>query len=223
MGGMSTLPERLRHEVENDSRPVRPLPPAWLRLGWVLLWGLCVAVIVPALFGVRRDAVSVGFLLVWCAGVAQFGVGLWLVYLALREAIPAAGSSRGVWLAALLTGAAVPVAVGVLVWMRVGMPESAPGGLAKGMTCMTMESVAGLPAMLLTALLVARAWAVRPRWAGLLGGAGAGLLADAVQHLICPVADLRHVLIWHGAAILVLALAGWAAGLVIERRRRVAR
>ncbi len=126
-----------------------------MRLGWVLQWGLCVAVIVPAIVGVRRDAASAGFLLVWCAGVAQFGVGLWLVHLALREAIPAAGPSRDVRPGALLTGAAVPV-VGVLVWLRLGMPHSAPGGLAKGMTCMTMESLAGLPAMLLTALLVGR-------------------------------------------------------------------
>ncbi len=219
MRTMNALPDRLRQALERDARPVRPLSPAWLRLGWVLLWGLSVATVVPALFGMRRDAGALGFFLVWGVGVAQLGLGLWLVYLALRESVPAAGFSRGVRLASLLVAGAVPAAAGIIIWARLEMPLPGPMGLAKGLTCMTMETALGLPALLLTVLLVGRAWAVRPRWAGLLGGAGAGLLADAVQHLICPVADLQHVLIWHGAAIILLSLAGWVAGLMIERRR----
>ena len=69
-------------------------------------------------------------------------------------------------------------------------------------------------------VLVARAYAVRPRWAGLLGGAGAGVLTDGVWHLICPYADLLHVLVWHGGAVLALAVSGWIVGMAVEVVRR---
>lgn len=219
MSGLGGLPERLRHEVERDARPVRPLPPAWLRLGWMLLWGLCIGLVVPALQGMRPDGDVLGPFLAWGATLTQGAAALWLVFLALREAVPGRGLPRGVRLASLLGGGALQMAVGVATWTRLGMPEPGSAPVAKGVTCMTMESAIGLPAVLLTALLVARAWAVRPRWAGVLGGAGAGLLADAVQHLICPVSDLQHVLIWHGGAVLLLSLAGWLAGVLVERRR----
>jgi hypothetical protein len=77
-----------------------------------------------------------------------------------------------------------------------------------------------LPALALTVLLVARAYAVRPRWAGVLGGAGTGLLTDGVWHLICPFADLGHVLVWHGGSVLALAVFGWLAGSVVAGIRR---
>ncbi len=219
MKGLGGLPERLRHEVESDARPVRPLAPAWVRLGWVLLLGLCIGLVVPALVGVRPDGDALGPFLAWGAALAQGAGALWLVFLALREAVPGQGLPLGIRLASVLGGGVFQVAVGVATWARLGMPEPGPAAVAKGMTCVTMETAIGLPAVLLTALLVARAWAVRPRWAGLLGGAGAGLLADAVQHLICPVSDLQHVLIWHGGAVLLLSMSGWLAGTLVERQR----
>jgi hypothetical protein len=69
-------------------------------------------------------------------------------------------------------------------------------------------------------VLVGRAYAVRPRWAGVLGGAGAGVLTDGVWHLICPNAELSHVLAWHGGAVLALAGLGWVLGAAIEAWRR---
>lgn len=219
MSAPGGLPERLRQEIERDARPVRPLPAAWRRLGWVLLWGACIGIGVPAALGMRDNAGALGALLTWGAGLAQGALALWLVYLALREGVPGRGTSREARIVSLLAGAALQTAVGVASWARLGMPGPAPAATGEGMVCVTMEVAFGLPALALTALLVTRAWAVRPHWAGLLGGAGAGLLADAVQHLVCPVADLGHVLLWHGAAVVLLSLAGWSAGSVIARYR----
>jgi hypothetical protein len=83
-----------------------------------------------------------------------------------------------------------------------------------------MESTLALPALALTMVLVGRAYAVRPRWAGVLGGAGAGVVTDGIWHLICPFADLSHVLVWHGGAVLALAALGWIVGTAVEVVRR---
>jgi hypothetical protein len=83
-----------------------------------------------------------------------------------------------------------------------------------------MESTLAIPALALTMVLVARAYAVRPRWAGALGGAGVGVVTDGIWHLICPYADLSHVLVWHGGAVLALASFGWLVGCIVEGIRR---
>jgi hypothetical protein len=112
----------------------------------------------------------------------------------------------------------VQILVAVLCWLRCGVPfGSFPPA---GAHCLTDEGVLALPALALTMLLVARAYAVRPRWAGLLGGAGAGIVTDGVWHLICPYAELSHVLVWHGGAVLALAAAGWILGAAIEAFQR---
>jgi hypothetical protein len=66
--------------------------------------------------------------------------------------------------------------------------------------------------MAVTLWLVFRALPLRPSVAGLLGGAGAAVTADALTHVLCPMSDLRHVLVWHTGAMVVLMLLGWAIG-----------
>jgi hypothetical protein len=45
------------------------------------------------------------------------------------------------------------------------------------------------------------------------------LTGDAVTHLLCPISDLTHVLVWHTGAVLGFAVLGWLAGTIWERRR----
>ena len=85
--------------------------------------------------------------------------------------------------------------------------------------CLRNELVISIPAVLLTLFLVLRALPLRPCITGLLGGAGAGLVADGINHLLCPVSDLRHVLVWPTGAILVLMTLGWIAGRIWELLR----
>lgn len=214
------LPEALRRAIEADPRPVRPLAPPPVRVVWVALWAAAILLAVPLLFGLRHDASSLGFVPSWGAAVAECLVGLCVVLLALREAVPGSGTGLAVRVSALVAVPAVQAAVAAFTWLRLGRP----GGRfpPAAMQCLPMESTLALPALALTVFLVARAYAVRPRWAGVLGGAGAGLLTDGVWHLICPFADLGHVLVWHGGSVVALAVFGWLAGSVVEgiRRRR---
>jgi hypothetical protein len=45
-------------------------------------------------------------------------------------------------------------------------------------------------------------------------------MAVGVFHLDCPVTHLAHVLVWHGGAVVVLALLGAGLGLALESRER---
>ena len=76
-----------------------------------------------------------------------------------------------------------------------------------------------LPALAVTLWLVFRALPLRPSIAGLLGGAGAAVTADALTHVLCPMSDLRHVLVWHTGALIGLMFIGWLAGKLWERKR----
>lgn len=211
------VPEGLRHAVEADLAPVRPLPAPWRRALEVAIWAIAALLLLPALLGPRDDAAELGFLMTWGAGVGEALAGVLLVSLALAEAVPGAASTAWRRAAALLAGAAVQAGVAVLTWMH-GDAETAAAAHA-GAACFAMQGTLGLPALALTAWLVVRALPVRPRWAGALAGMGAGLIADGVWHLICPVCGLVHVLVWHGGATAAMTGAGFLLGVVWERRR----
>ncbi len=211
------LPAGLRAAVDADRRAVHPLPAPGVRALEVALWAVVALLAAPALFGLRGNAAAIGFFAMWGAAVGECLAGVLLVALALREAIPGSGVGRGRALAALVAGFAVQAAVAWLTSMRLGsMPE---GGHHPGATCLAMESSLALPALAATLWLVVRALPVRPRWSGALGGLGAGLMADGVWHLVCPMCDLHHVLVWHGGATAVMTALGWGLGALWERRQ----
>ncbi len=212
------LPDRLRQALDADHRMVRPLRPASVRSLWVALWAALALFALPVAIGIRADVAGLGFALSWGAAVVECVAGLALVVLALREAVPGSGVTAPVGSAALAAGVGVLILVAVLSWLRRGVPVGSfpPAGAH----CFPMESTLALPALALTLLLVGRAYAARPRWAGVLGGVGAGLLTDGVWHMICPYAELAHVLVWHGGAVLTLAGLGGLLGAAIEAGRR---
>ncbi len=45
------------------------------------------------------------------------------------------------------------------------------------------------------------------------------MTADALTHVLCPMSDLRHVLVWHTGALIGLMFIGWLAGKLWERKR----
>ena len=89
-----------------------------------------------------------------------------------------------------------------------------------GMGCLAHDSLMALPTFLVCMWLIFRALPTRAPTAGVVGGAGAGLTADAIIHLQCPLVDLRHVLVWHTGSLLILIAVGWAIGRIWELRRR---
>ncbi len=211
------IPESLRRAVSADLAPVRPLRPLWMRAAAVA--AVCVLLLGVGLAGLklRGDLRELPMWLGWGGALLQLTVGVLLAGLALREAVPGRAIPSGAVLAAVGFGLSFQLAVGVLTWLASPGPVFTWAGSAAGVACMRHDIAFALPAVALTLWLVFRALPLRPAVAGLLAGAGTGIAADAIGHLLCPMSDLRHVVVWHSGAILVVALAGSLAGLLLGR------
>lgn len=218
MTGVPPLPEGLRRAVESDHSRVSPLESPGRRALAVALWVPAAVLAVLLVLGLRSDAAALGWLGTWGAVIGEATAGLVLVGLALAASVPARGVPRGGALALLGTAA---LAVGAKAWL---VRSASPGvfvanpWLSMGPVCFFLTAILGLTALAIVAALVRRTAPLTASFAGLLGGAGAGLLAEGVYHLHCGISDLRHVLVWHGGAIVALALVGLLLGLAWERR-----
>lgn len=211
------VPETLREKVVGDLRPVKPVAPPPVRLVLIILWACALLVAVPALMGLRFNAPDLGFWLLWGAtGVEAIAGGL-LVLLALREAIPGLGASRSTLVVALLAALVLELGIALFTYARCPCPAS---NIGNGVACFSNEMLLGLPALGLTFLLVVRAYPLSPSKAGLFGGVGAGLIADAVLHTVCPFSDLRHVLGAHFGGVVLTGVVGLVLGIGWQSIRR---
>jgi hypothetical protein len=216
------LPESLRQAISGNLAPVKPLPPVWMRTLYAAAFaavGLGV-VIIAFKYSLRPDMDQLPMWLSWGCTALQLAVGIVLVGMALREAVPGSGVPAGAVTLAVSTGILMQILVGIATWMHSpGMPLLEGHGLKAGVTCSSHDMGLALPALVATLWLVFRALPLRPSVAGLLGGTGAAVTADAITHIMCPMSDLRHVLLWHTGMIFGLMLVGWIAGKLWERKR----
>lgn len=216
------VPERLRRSVADDIAPVQPLPPAWMRTlkaAAVAAFGLGI-IVVAFRMSLRPDMDQLPMWIGWGATAVQLGIGVLLIGLAMREAVPGCLVPRPAVAFAVALGVVMQVVVAVATWMHSpGMAMPAAHGWNLGLGCAGKDITMAVPALVVTLWLVFRALPVRPSVAGLLGGAGAAVTADAFNHLICPLSDLRHVLVWHTGAMLGLMLVGWLVGKAWELAR----
>ena len=74
--------------------------------------------------------------------------------------------------------------------------------------CFAGSTLIGLPVLGLALWLALRAYPLRAGLVGGLAGLGAGLVSDAGWRTFCHIADPRHVLSAHGAAVAALSVAG---------------
>jgi len=216
------LPESLRQTISADLAPVRPLSPAWMRTLYAVAVAAAGLAIVVAAFklSLRPDIEQLPMWLSWGCTTLQLVVGIVLVGMALREAVPGSGVPAGAVALALSTGVVMQILVGIATWMHSpGMPLMQGHGFKAGVTCSTHDLALALPALAITLWLVFRALPLRPSIAGLLGGTGAAVTADAINHILCPMSDLRHVLVWHTGMLFGLMIVGWVAGKLWERNR----
>jgi hypothetical protein len=216
---LETLPQSLRQAIENDLAPVRPLHPAWARAMLAVAIMAVVLAFTLAKASLRADIGHLPMWLSWGCSSLQLVLGVILIGMALREAVPGAGVPRGAARTAAVTALAVQILVGIATAIfspAVPMPGN---GFAVGVGCLKHEALMALPTFAVTLWLVFRALPLRAPVAGLLGGAGATVASDAVLHLLCPMSDLQHVLIWHTGAVVVFMAVGWLIGTAWDRTR----
>lgn len=212
------LPDAVQKAIERDHRAVRPLPPAWRRTLAVVIVALALLAAVLVTHKVRPDLPILSFWIGWGATAIELLAGIVLVGLALRESVPGQALTTSTIVLAVAAAMAANGLVALATWIGT---HQAPKALHGGSMCLRNELLVSIPAVLLIVFLVLRALPLRACIVGLLGGAGAGLMADGINHLLCPVSDLRHVLVWHTGAIFVLMAIGWLAGRMWELSRSV--
>ena len=204
-----TPPASLRKAITADLQPVVPLAAPLVRAGLLVPLAAVLLLAAPVVFA-PRDLAALGWFWSWGASVLQAVLGLALTAAALRESVPGRAWTRGP-LALWLVAPVASVTAGALAsWER--SPVELQGvGLFVGAVCLVYAVASAMPAALLTAVLAARAWPMRPMVAGWLAGLGAGLMADAGWRLFCHFSEPVHVLVAHLGGVLAAGALGAVA------------
>jgi hypothetical protein len=214
------VPPLLRDAVARDLRPVRPLPRPLVRALWLAPFAIVLLVASVAAFGLRRDSLVLGLALTWGASSLQMLLGLALVAAALREAVPGTSLTRRALGTAFGTALIAVITITWTTWV-VSPTRIAPWAVGSvWRICFGATILTALPALAMSGWLVARAFPIRPRFAGALYGLGAGLLADAGWRLFCHFSEPAHVLGAHTAAIAVTCALGAITAHVLARPRK---
>lgn len=215
------LPEQLRAAILGDLKPVKPLPPPWKRLA--LAAPILIGVLVmPFVYNQVREIGDVGVLLSWVPLAVQLLLAIGLMVIALRESVPGWRVSTRLIFAMVLAAYSLQILVNLLMFTRMPVNAGPRGATEMWMSCLRVESLIGIPILVLVAWLVSRALPCRPLLAGFLAGTGAGIAAEASWRMICPNSEPGHVLLGHTGGILILGLTGFLLGYVWSVYHRVA-
>lgn len=204
------LLDRVERSIGSSLRPVRPLPPAWVLAGGLIL--ICAAV---ALAGAAR----LGFHGIQAMSVLEravifpaLGILIWLAAtVSVGAVIP--GSRRRLAPGSLLAAASLALLIVFAVLFRDYRTDHF---VSQGIVCLTAGLLHAIPAGLATWLFLRRGFAVNSIAAGLVAGTLAGLAGVTMLELHCGNFQAPHVMLWHTAVIPVSGAAGsllaWAAG-----------
>lgn len=214
------LPRRLREALRGGSSPVRPVLSPERRAALVGALALAVTAFGIALRGMRPDLQELGPWNGLETGL-RVALGLALIWMAMRAGEPGAGPPTAWLRAGLIAG---PLVLLALIEWWVPVDGHAPFGSESAawrqglFGCWPAETALALPAALASGLLLARAYPLRPVFAGAAGALGASFLADAAMHLTCPARVWTHTALVHGGAVAFVTALGALGGWVIGRR-----
>ncbi len=206
------LYKQIRETLKDDFAPVKPLRAAWKRALWIFPLTLLFAAAVLFLFRIRPDNNHFHFTELYGLILLQVFACYLLLTVLLSDRIP--GSLKHpLYLASFgISGIAIFLIASFLSYRISPVhPDTGQEG-AMGMACISIIGAIGLLALLFGFLLARPGLPFRARSAGMLLGAGGGLAAEAVWRLHCPYTSWDHILIFHGGAVLILALLGWVLG-----------
>jgi hypothetical protein len=208
-----------RDEIVSTLAPVRPLARPSRRILILVPLGLVLAATAPMVNGTRGDLAAQAPFLTWGVTAVQSLLGLWLLALGFREAVPGCNvSSRALGLASAFTAMLV---VTVTLLTNAASPTVVPVGREwrDWIECVVAPTLLGAPFMIVATLMAVRAFPTRPAIAGGLCGLSAGLLSDAGWRLSCWISNPVHIAESHAVAMLILAAAGALLAVAIDAHR----
>ena len=204
------LLNRIKGSIGGSMRPVRPLPPAWILTGCLIL--ICAAVAAGGALllgpkGVQKmDALQIGLIF------PALAILVWLAArLCVAEVIPGSPRPLAPWLL-IVSGCLALALIFALLFHDYGTGRF----VSQGMTCLVAGLAHALPASLATWLLLSRGFAVNSLAAGLAKGFLAGLAGVGMLELHCPNFEAPHILVWHIAVLPVSAAAGMLAARILR-------
>jgi hypothetical protein len=208
-----------RTAIVRDLEPVRPLRSPSVRALTLAPLAAAIVLAVPLLHFFRPDLRAIGFVRAWGFSIGQSLAGLIIVAAALRESIPGRALSRAALAWTFGIGIAVPAALLGLTASTFGLGPGPGRALRDGIVCFRASALGAVPALIASAILVARAFPLRPAIAGALYGLGCGLIADAGLRLFCEFSQPQHVLLAHGGAMAASVAVGALAATVTAPRQ----
>jgi hypothetical protein len=200
------LLDRVAKSIGSSLRPVRPVPPAWVLAGGLVLICLAVAVAGAAragFYGIQKLSILERALI-----FPALGILIWLGATATAsEMIP--GRRRRA-APGLLLGAG---SLGLLVVFAVLFHDHRTNHfVSQGIVCLSAGLLHAIPAALASWFLLRRGFAVNAVAAGLVVGTLAGLAGVTMLELHCANLETLHVMLWHTAVMPVSAAAGALLG-----------
>lgn len=213
------MPTTYRDQIVATLEPVRPLLPPAKRMWLLMPLGVLLVAFGPVISGGRGDLRDYAPLLTWIATVLQSTLGLWLLTLGFREAVPGRNVSTPMLsVAALLTATMV---VSITLLTNAASPTVIPEGREwrDWIECVVWPATLGAPFMIAATLMASRAFPTRPAVAGGLCGLSAGVLSEAGWRMSCWISDPLHIIESHGLAMIGLTAAGAVLAVVTDARR----
>jgi hypothetical protein len=204
----TALLDRIAGSIGSSLRPVRPLPPAWLLVGGLVL--ICAAVALAGaarlgLYGIQRLSVLERALI-----FPALGILLWLAATAfVGEMIP--GSRRRVAPGFLLVAGSLAL---LAVFAVLFHDYRTDRFVSQGLACLSAGLLHAIPAAFASWLLLRRGFAVNSVAAAMAAGTLAGLAGVTMLELHCPNFQALHVMLWHTA---VMPLSATVGGILARR------
>jgi hypothetical protein len=156
----------------------------------------------------------------WGLSLFESFTGTALLGLALRQAVPGLAVPRRWMLLAFAGAVTIFAAVSLITAQVLPTPLQDPESWARlSWECVWMELVFAVPAIIVSAWLVARALPTRPALTGAAYGLAVGLMTDAGLRLFCWIDAPSHVFAAHGGAILIGAVASAVIAATVERSK----
>jgi hypothetical protein len=206
----------LMSRIAADLRPVRPVHSAKTRSAAVLAIAAIAGALLLATIGMRHDLAS--FASAWFVAMllARVAVGALLIFLALKDAIPASGTFGAMMKIAAAFGVVVLLVAPPLYAWSVGSSSTSVGP----MFCYPLILAVAFPSFVGLLILLMRAYPLHPLRTAALAGLGSGILAEAALFVACSNSAAMHGSLVHGGAGVTIAIFGAIAGWLIAVRRR---
>ena len=199
--------DNLIDELAGDLTPVRPRRvargSAWVAAGW-----MAGAAALLLIFGLRQDLAVRGMpplsmLAFWLTAAT----GLAATWSALRMGLPGVGRDYGGWRWAVGASLSLPLAaLAACIADGHAAMEAARHGF--GFRCLVQGVAAGLGVGAALFFWLRAGAPTSPTRAGWVIGIAAGAAGATIVALHCASDDVVHIALWHGAAVLLSAIAG---------------